>query len=69
MRPNKGEKMNDDQMVDELLTPKHVTIFEKDALRLARTVYLTSDWNEEKITSIKNMAKDLQPKPWFKEEF
>ena len=45
MRPNKGEKMNDDQMVDELLTPKHVTIFEKDALRLARTVYLTSDWN------------------------
>ena len=69
----KGEKMTEDQineMADEAFTPKHVALFEENALKLARTIVLTKDWADTKrTTNIKQMAQDLIPKRWVKEEF
>lgn len=67
----KGERMTrEEEIVNELLNPEHVNLFKEDALRLARKVYLTQDWNDEKwTTNLKVMAKNLIPKKWYKKEF
>ena len=69
----KGEKMTEDQineMADEVFTPKHVALFQDNALKLARTIVLTNDWADtERTTNIKKMAQDLIPARWVKEEF
>ena len=62
--------MTEDQKINEALSPSHIVEFEKNALRLARSIILTSDWNDtERIEHITGLAKGLLPGRFFSEVF
>lgn len=62
--------MIEEHEIDEALTPKHIALFEKSALRLARAIVLTSDWTDkDRIAQIKEMAENLIPKRWVSDTF